>query len=214
MYFDNSNTVGFGDSSPDGTLKVDIEGKVGATEYCDEDGNNCFDPVIMGGGDKKIFEFTSAGGGNTWYLGKVRASSGSDGYAHIEIYHSDDYGNLGASYQEIDINQRNGAFEGNSRYFGDINSIPNIPLGDLSGLDFRKVNPIINSSCLIKKSVAYWDKLFDGVEDYELWLKLWTQKKSFFNVPDVLVLHRIHRDSAFNAKGNNNKLGKLLELYK
>jgi len=100
------------------------------------------------------------------------------------------------------------------QYFGDMNILPKIPLEDLSGLDFRKVNPIINSSCLIKKSVAYWDKLFDGVEDYELWLKLWTQKKSFFNVPDVLVLHRIHRDSAFNAKGNNNKLGKLLELYK
>jgi hypothetical protein len=25
----------------------------------------------------------------------------------------------------------------------------------------------------------------------------------FYNVPDVLVKHRIHRASAFNAKGNN-----------
>lgn len=100
------------------------------------------------------------------------------------------------------------------QYFGDINSIPNIPLGDLSGLDFRKVNPIINSSCLIKKSVAYWENKFDCIEDYELWLELWSQKKKFFNVPGILVMHRIHNDSAFNANGNNNKVGKLLEKYK
>tara|TARA_B110000967_G_C18882155_1_gene561722 strand:+ start:1613 stop:2266 length:654 start_codon:yes stop_codon:yes gene_type:complete len=100
------------------------------------------------------------------------------------------------------------------QYFGDINSIPNIPLGDLSGLDFRKVNPIINSSCLIKKSVARWDNNYNGVEDYKLWVELWSQKKKFYNVPDILVMHRIHRNSAFNAKGNHNKVGELLEKYK
>ncbi len=30
-----------GSSSPSGSLKMDIEGMVGATAYCDEDGNNC-----------------------------------------------------------------------------------------------------------------------------------------------------------------------------
>jgi hypothetical protein len=33
--------VGIGDVSPDRGLKLDVEGKVGATEYCDENGENC-----------------------------------------------------------------------------------------------------------------------------------------------------------------------------
>ena len=37
----NAGDVGIGDTSPDSDLKLDVEGKVGATEYCDEDGNNC-----------------------------------------------------------------------------------------------------------------------------------------------------------------------------
>ena len=41
--------VGIGDSSPDGTLKLDVEGKVGATEYCDENGANCVAAAALGG---------------------------------------------------------------------------------------------------------------------------------------------------------------------
>jgi hypothetical protein len=35
-------SVGIGDTSPDGGLKLDVEGNVGATQYCDQNGNNCF----------------------------------------------------------------------------------------------------------------------------------------------------------------------------
>lgn len=100
------------------------------------------------------------------------------------------------------------------QYFGDLNICPNIPLGDLTGLDFRKVNPVINSSCLLKKEYCYWDANHDGVEDYDLWLKLWSQQKKFYNVPDILVMHRIHRSSAFNAQGNNRKVGDLIKKYR
>jgi len=37
----NSGKVGIGTPYPTQGLKLDVEGKVGATEYCDEDGNNC-----------------------------------------------------------------------------------------------------------------------------------------------------------------------------
>jgi len=94
------------------------------------------------------------------------------------------------------------------QYFGNKNGQPDIPVGDLKEYDFTKVNPIINSSCLLRKSLAYWEE--NGIEDYHLWLKLWKQGKQFYNVEDIHVLHRIHNDSAFNAKGNHLKVFGLL----
>jgi|GEM_PF-6179358 len=40
--------VGIGDTTPDGTLKLDVEGQVGATEYCDENGANCVSSTVLG----------------------------------------------------------------------------------------------------------------------------------------------------------------------
>ena len=37
--------------------------------------------------------------------------------------------------------------------------------------------------------------------------------KSFFLVPSIEVLHRIHNNSAFNAKGNNLKVENLKKKY-
>lgn len=89
-------------------------------------------------------------------------------------------------------------------YFGDIeNVVPIIPSGDLSGFDFKSVNPIINSSCIIKKESCYWNE--NGIEDYDLWLRLWKLGKKFYNCPRVLVRHRIHQLSSFNSKGHNEK---------
>ncbi|OGM94941.1 hypothetical protein A2610_02090 [Candidatus Wolfebacteria bacterium RIFOXYD1_FULL_48_65] len=36
-----NGSMGIGDVTPDAGLKLDVEGKVGATEYCDQNGNNC-----------------------------------------------------------------------------------------------------------------------------------------------------------------------------
>jgi len=100
------------------------------------------------------------------------------------------------------------------KYFGDLITVPNIPLGDLRNFNFLNVNPIINSSCLVKKELCYWEKSSHGmVGDYELWLKLWRQGKNFYNVADIQVLHRIHNDSAFNAKGNNLKVNEIKKKY-
>lgn len=89
-------------------------------------------------------------------------------------------------------------------YFGDINGVvPYIPVGDFSNTDFNTGNPVINSSSIIRKSLCYWNNDWNGVEDYNLWLTLKKQNKLFYNCSDVLVKHRIHKTSAFNAKGNN-----------
>ena len=99
----------------------------------------------------------------------------------------------------------------NCVWFGDRNDvIPTIPIGDISSFDFSSVNPIINSSSVIKKELCYWNNKVDGVEDYDMWLRLRNQNKKFFNYKEVLVKHRIHTASAFNAKGNDNKVDDLL----
>ena len=101
-------------------------------------------------------------------------------------------------------------------YFGQLNGIvPNIPIGDLSKIDFLYVNPIINSSSLIRKSLCYWNiDEFDCIEDYELWLRLRKQNHTFYNIEDILVKHRIHQQSAFNSSQNQNmQLKKLKLLY-
>jgi glycosyltransferase involved in cell wall biosynthesis len=101
----------------------------------------------------------------------------------------------------------------NCRYFGDLNISPTLPLGDINKFDFFEYNPIINSSCLIKKDLAFWDSEVDGVEDYDLWLKLKKQNKKFYNVPIILTMHRIHKQSAFNSKGNNLLVNRIKQRY-
>lgn len=102
-------------------------------------------------------------------------------------------------------------------YFGDMEGvIPAIPLGDISTADFRAVNPIINSSSVIRKSLCHWVHKWNGVEDYDMWLRLRYKHQEgvkIFNCMDVLVKHRIHRKSAFNSSGNHLKVSDLLAQY-
>ena len=99
----------------------------------------------------------------------------------------------------------------NCIWFGDRDgTIPPIPTGDISDVDFFIVNPIINSSSIIRKELCYWNNENDVIEDYDLWLRLRKENKKFFNSEKILVKHRIHNDSAFNAKGNNDKVYELL----
>jgi glycosyltransferase involved in cell wall biosynthesis len=92
--------------------------------------------------------------------------------------------------------------------------IPPIPIGDISNFDFKMVNPIINSSSIIKRGLCYWNPDYDGIEDYDLWLKLRKAGKTFYNCKEILVKHRIHNTSAFNSNGKNNlKREELLTMY-
>jgi len=98
----------------------------------------------------------------------------------------------------------------NCIWFGDREGvIPKIPIYDISDFNFSLVNPIINSSSIIRKELCYWNSHFDGIEDYDLWLRLWKQKRRFFNCLEILVKHR----SAFNAKGNHNQVPTLLKEH-
>ena len=100
----------------------------------------------------------------------------------------------------------------NCVWFGDYNGvIPTIPIGDFSNYDFKIGNPVINSSSIIRKSLSHWNE--NGIEDYDLWLRLRKQGCTFFNCKAILVKHRIHTASAFNSKGHINKVSDLLRQY-
>ena len=99
-------------------------------------------------------------------------------------------------------------------YFGENNTSPFIPTGDISNFNFKSFNPIINSSAIIKKELCFWNIMYDGVEDYELWLRLKKQNKTFYNCPEILVKHRINKSSFFNSSIKQNELlKKLLQEY-
>lgn len=96
-------------------------------------------------------------------------------------------------------------------YFGDRNYVvPYIPVNDeICTHDFLQSNPVINSSAIIHKELCYWNAYYDGIEDYDLWLRLWKMNKKFYNCSDILVYHRIHSSSAFNSQNLENKLNAL-----
>ena len=101
-------------------------------------------------------------------------------------------------------------------YFGDSTITFQLPVGDITTFNFLSDNPIINSSCLIRKELCSWntESQTHGIEDYDIWLRLWKQGCTFFNVETILVLHRIHKESAFNSKGNNLLVDALRQKYK
>ena len=92
--------------------------------------------------------------------------------------------------------------------------IPSIPSGNISNNDFFVFNPVINSSAIIKKEHCIWDGNWNGIEDYNMWLSLRMKNKRFYNCNELLVRHRIHESSAFNSRGNGDRVPELLQMYR
>ena len=91
-------------------------------------------------------------------------------------------------------------------YIGDINNFsPNIPYGDISNFNIFNFNPILNSSVIIKKDLAYWCEDINIIlEDYDLWFRLYSQSKKIYNLNNVLCYHRIYKNSTFNPTNSEN----------
>lgn len=104
------------------------------------------------------------------------------------------------------------------KYFGELHGSPNIPTGDISQFDFWSVNPVLNSSCIIRRHLAYWNtENTYGLEDYELWLRLrysGSRRTVFYNLPSHLMYHRIHKSSEFNSGENADRLPDFLVRMK
>jgi glycosyltransferase involved in cell wall biosynthesis len=135
-------------------------------------------------------------------------------YDYIALLDVDDIWNEEKLEMQSKLLHQYDVIGSNCIWFGDRPGIiPIIPVGDISDYDFKLINPIINSSSIIRKNLCYWDSKWDGVEDYDLWLRLRKQGCKFFNCESILVKHRIHTTSAFNAKGNNNIVEDLKNNY-
>jgi teichuronic acid biosynthesis glycosyltransferase TuaG len=91
------------------------------------------------------------------------------------------------------------------QYFGESDAIPRLYFGELSKSNFSELNTIVNSSCMINRRgrELFWDPEWDGVEDYDLWIRLVNNNWTFYNIDLRLVEHRIHNDSFFNTKNIN-----------
>jgi len=97
------------------------------------------------------------------------------------------------------------------KYFGNKTTVPNIPIFIITNYNFKLQNPICNSSVILKKQDCFWKNI--NIEDYELWLRLKKNLKTFYNCSEILVYHRIHSKSAFNSKGNYLHVKSLLSKY-
>ena len=151
-----------------------------------------------------------------WIAGKSNALNRMIKHAThdwISLLDVDDFWMPTKLSQQIKYTENYDVIGTNCRYFGDITGAPKLPMGDLEHFNFFDYNPIINSSCLIKKELAVWDSTIDGVEDYDLWLKLKKQNKKFFNVQNAFTMHRIHNSSAFNSKGNYLMVNDIKQRY-
>ena len=89
------------------------------------------------------------------------------------------------------------------KYFDNNDIIPPLPKEDIHPLTFLRVNPIVNSSCMLNKKDCFWKEDYI-LEDYDLWLRLNYEGKKFYNIPRILTYHRIHEQSFYNNKNNDH----------
>lgn len=89
----------------------------------------------------------------------------------------------------------------NTQYFGESKVIPHLILGEIPRNTFLSFNTIICSSLMMRKEDAVWRNHF--VYDYDMWLRMETEGKLFYNVPEILTMHRVHKQSFFNTSNNN-----------
>ena len=91
-------------------------------------------------------------------------------------------------------------------YFDKGSGGPDIPHGYIEKSAFKIVNPMINSSVVMRRDlVAFADHY--GLDDYDLWIRLSRSDKVFYNIYDVLTYHRIRPTSFYNASGRQDVEG-------
>jgi glycosyltransferase involved in cell wall biosynthesis len=89
-----------------------------------------------------------------------------------------------------------------AQYFGDWDGRPQLPAGILDPAVFRTMNPVINSSVLIRKELDHCTNEFFGAHDYDCWIRLSEAGIRFYNIPMCLTYHRLcSSTSAFNSSG-------------
>lgn len=89
------------------------------------------------------------------------------------------------------------------QYFGEREIIPKLPSHFIDPAFWYYINPLIHSSVVIRKELAEYSTRF-VCYDLDNWLRLFKMNKVFYNVPEILVLHRVYSGSHFNASNNQD----------
>ena len=90
---------------------------------------------------------------------------------------------------------------------------PKLCLEDIAikTLSLNGNNQVANTSAIVKTEVVKklngWKEDLDGIEDFDLWLRLMKSDYKFKNLNTVEVWHRVHSKSNFNTKKHDlNKI--------
>jgi glycosyltransferase involved in cell wall biosynthesis len=103
----------------------------------------------------------------------------------------------------IDSDEEVGIVGTMCRYFGDSSDIPVLPTGELKKADFVKRNPMIHSSILIRRDLAVYTDEFVAY-DYDCWVRNMLYGVKIVNIDNILVFHRVHMKSFYNASGKQD----------
>jgi len=144
----------------------------------------------------KINYYSTKGKPNT--LNKMVQDSYGDFIAILDV---DDYWHPNKLEYQIPYLDNYDVIGTHCKYIGDLNHSPSIPFGDISNFNIFLFNPIINSSVIIRKDLAIWNDEY--LDDYDLWFKLYYNKKRFYNIDKILCFHRIYSNSSFNNTNHN-----------
>lgn len=109
------------------------------------------------------------------------------------------------TYKEIDV------LGTNLQYIGELQYAPSFPVGIITLDKLFQMNPVVNSSVVMKTSVGLWRE-FCGLEDYDLWFRCALENRIIVTIPQPLIYHRVYRNSAFNNSGVQD-LDKFMNYY-
>ncbi len=169
MTITSTGYVGIGDDTPNsgtgGQLKLDVEGPVGATKYCDASGNNCFTAAdaaasISGGGGLWV---ASAGGTIYYNSGTPKVAIGSTGTSGSLML--DVEGTIGAT-QYCDASGNN-CFTSTNVITSVAGAAAPTYDNDLDDLDDVNTAGVVNGQCIVYNSVSStWEvgACGDGIE--------------------------------------------------
>jgi hypothetical protein len=98
------------------------------------------------------------------------------------------------------------------RYVGERVDVPVLPAGRVPDEAFRRENPLIHSSVMMRRAdVRFRDEY---LYDYDLWLRLHAEGRRFYNHAVTLTRHRVHAGSHFNSRpGAKARKAELLKRH-
>lgn len=163
-------------------------------------------------GDKIKAKFISKNNNKSHALNKLVQYAK---YDYIAILDVDDRWLPDKLQKQVDLLNNHGysVVGTQTQYFGRKHDSPNIPTGLLKADDFKRENPIINSSIVMRKDIAWWNTDYNGLEDYEMWCRLVANGASFYNIEDVLTNTRIHDKSFYNGKNHDQYKYRIQKTY-